>query len=92
MSAEASLDIIYDKAIQRYEQLHKEGKIDEHQLALIKRHTGLSDVVFEVRNAKARNERERTLRDRLFHTINPQVITRLERFSAVVHTAVQSSQ
>jgi hypothetical protein len=89
MSADASLDIIYDEAIQHYEQLHKEGKIDEHQLALIKRHTGLSDVVFEVRNARARNER--TLRDRLFHTINPQVITRLERFSAVVHTAVQSS-
>jgi hypothetical protein len=92
MPADATLGTVYAAAIQRYEQLYKKGKIKEHQFALIKKQTGLSDVIFAVRNARARNERERTLRDRLFHAINPLVITRLERFSAVVHTAVQSSE
>jgi hypothetical protein len=92
MSSETALEIFFREAVSRYEQLHQQGKINSDQLALIKAHTGLSDVLVAVNHARAKNEQDRNLVDRIFHKLSPEVVYKLDRFSTVVHTAIQSSQ
>ena len=69
----------------------QEGQINASQLALIQQKTGLADVLTAVKEAEAKNENERNAVDRRFHSISPQVVAKIERFTGVVDTAVQSS-
>jgi hypothetical protein len=91
MSSDRSLTSVYSEALSRYEHLHQEGQINASQLALIQQQTGLADVLTAVKEAEAKNENERNAVDRRFHSISPQVVAKIERFTGVVDSAVQSS-
>jgi hypothetical protein len=91
MSSPRTLATVYSEALARYEQLHQKGKIKDWQLALIKQQTGLNDVLLVVKDAEAKNEGERSKIERLFLKISPQIVSKIERFSTIVDTAVQSS-
>ncbi|KAF8535198.1 hypothetical protein BDD12DRAFT_808751 [Trichophaea hybrida] len=90
MSSAPTLASVYTEALARYEQLHREEKIKDWQLALIKEQTNLNDVLSTVKEAETKNEGERNVIDRLFHRISPQIISKIDRFSGVVDTAIQS--
>jgi Holliday junction resolvasome RuvABC endonuclease subunit len=91
MSSGPTLTTIYSEALARYEELYRDGKIKDWQLALIKQQTDLNGVLSTVKEAEAKNESERNAIERLFHRVSPQIVTKIERFSGVVDTAIQSS-
>lgn len=91
MSSGPTLITTYSEALAHYEKLYRDGKIKDWQLALIKQQTDLNSVLSTVREAEAKNEGERNTIDRLFHRVSPHIVTKIERFSGVVDTAIQSS-
>lgn len=86
-----TLSSVYDEALSRYEQLHREGKIKEEHLILIRERTSLGDVLSTIKQAGVKNEGERNAMDRLFRRVSPEIVTKIERFSSVVDTAVSAS-
>jgi adenylosuccinate synthase len=92
MSATAPLSSVYKKALESYEQLNQQGKLKDEELALIKRNASISDVLQAIDEAKVKNESRRSTATTLIHKITPAYIEKLDRFSKIVETAIQSSK
>lgn len=87
-----SLSDVYENAIQRYEKLHRQGKLKDEQLAMIKSRTSIGDILKDVDEAKTKNESERNVVMRLIHRVTPDFVSKLERVSKTVEVAISASE
>lgn len=88
MAAERSLYTVYSQAIARYERLNEDGSIANSQLALLKEHSSLSDVLAMLQNAEVMSEEHRNALDRLCRRVTPEIVSKVDRFSNVINAVI----
>lgn len=92
MEAADPLSCVYKKALESYEELHRQRKLKPEQLALIKGQASISSVLQDISRTKVKYESERSAVSKLVHKITPAYIDKLDRASKIVEVAIQSSK
>jgi hypothetical protein len=92
MATNRTLETVYSEALVRYERLHEDGAITDSQLQMLKSQKSLNNVICSIQSAEKKGLEERTLVDHLCRKVSPEIVSRVDRFSAVLDSAIGSGE